>query len=321
MKTFAPRPEGGYSVGYVDHSQAIEGEKRERPLPVRTLTCDRLVLAAGTFGSTFLLLKNRAALPGLSDRLGTRFCGNGDLLTFALECKEDEPGGRPRILDPGYGPVITSTIHVPDALDGGPGRTYYIQDGGQPQIASWIMEWGNFPSVLGRVFRFGVRLVKKWLRLDRRSDIAREVSAAFGASRLTSTSILLFGMGRDIPDGNMTLTGDGYLDIDWKTRRSNAFFEQVRATDKEIARILNGKFVDNPPWHLSRVITVHPLGGCPMGRDEREGVVDSYGRVFGHPGLYVVDGSMMPGPVGPNPTNTIAALAHRAAERLIADAG
>jgi cholesterol oxidase len=57
-----------------------------------------------------------------------------------------------------------------------------------------------------------------------------------------------------------------------------------------------------------------------MGRNAQEGVVDSYGRVFGHPGLLVVDGSMMPGPVGPNPSNTIAALAHRAAERLIADA-
>jgi cholesterol oxidase len=81
------------------------------------------------------------------------------------------------------------------------------------------------------------------------------------------------------------------------------------------------KFIDNPPWHLSRVVTVHPLGGCPMGRDEREGVVDSYGRVFGHPGLLVVDGSMLPGPVGPNPSNTIAALAHRAAEQVIREAG
>jgi cholesterol oxidase len=57
-----------------------------------------------------------------------------------------------------------------------------------------------------------------------------------------------------------------------------------------------------------------------MGRDEREGVVDSYGRVFGHPGLLVLDGSIMPGPVGPNPSNTIAALAHRAADRLIEEA-
>jgi cholesterol oxidase len=58
-----------------------------------------------------------------------------------------------------------------------------------------------------------------------------------------------------------------------------------------------------------------------MGLDEREGVVDPFGRVFGYPGLYVVDGSMLPGPVGPNPSNTIAALAHRAAEQLIKDAG
>jgi cholesterol oxidase len=58
-----------------------------------------------------------------------------------------------------------------------------------------------------------------------------------------------------------------------------------------------------------------------MGRDEREGVVDSFGRVFGHPGLVIADGSVMPGPVGPNPSNTIAALSHRFAERIIADVG
>jgi cholesterol oxidase len=79
--------------------------------------------------------------------------------------------------------------------------------------------------------------------------------------------------------------------------------------------------MDGPPWYLSRLVTVHPCGGCPMGRDEREGVVDSYGRVFNHPGLLIVDGSILPGPVGPNPSTTIAALAHRAADRLIADAG
>ena len=63
----------------------------------------------------------------------------------------------------------------------------------------------------------------------------------------------------------------------------------------------------------------HPLGGGPMGRDERK-VVDSYGRVFNYPGLVTADGSIMPGPVGPNPWNTIAALAYRAAKEIIADA-
>ena len=150
-------------------------------------------------------------------------------------------------------------------------------------------------------------------------DIGREISAAFGPATLSSSAMLLFGMGRDIPDGNMTMTDDGFLDVDWRTRRSNAFFEQVRATGKDIAGVLNAKFLDNPPWHLSRVVTVHPLGGCPMGRSEHEGVVDSWRRL-GYPGLLVVDGSIMPGPVGPNPSNTIAALAHRAAEQLIKEA-
>jgi len=56
-----------------------------------------------------------------------------------------------------------------------------------------------------------------------------------------------------------------------------------------------------------------------MGRNAREGVVDAWGQVFGHPGLYVADGSVMPGPVGPNPSLTIAALADRSADALLAD--
>jgi cholesterol oxidase len=321
VRSFAPRPGGGYTVDYVDHSEAVEGEPRDAPLPLRTVTCDRLVLAAGSFGTTFLLLKNRTALPGLSPRLGSRFCGNGDLLTFALKAVRDVEGKRtPYLLDPGYGPVITSTIRVPDALEGGPGRAYYVQDGGQPQIVSWIVESSYQLAVLRRALRLAKRLGRKWLRIDRRSDIGNEIAAFLGPASLSSSTMLLFGMGRDIPDGTMSLSEDGYLDLDWRTRRSNTFFEQVRGTGKAIAGSLNAKFVDNPPWHLSRVVTVHPLGGCPMGRDEREGVVDSYGRVFGHEGLVVADGSIMPGPVGPNPSNTIAALAHRAAERLIEDA-
>ena len=54
-----------------------------------------------------------------------------------------------------------------------------------------------------------------------------------------------------------------------------------------------------------------------MGLNTDEGVVDSYGEVFGHPGLYVVDGSILPGPVGPNPSLTIGALSDRAADHII----
>ena len=46
--------------------------------------------------------------------------------------------------------------------------------------------------------------------------------------------------------------------------------------------------------------------------------MDDWGEVFGHPGLFVADGSVMPGPVGANPALTIAALSHRFAERVVA---
>jgi cholesterol oxidase len=57
-----------------------------------------------------------------------------------------------------------------------------------------------------------------------------------------------------------------------------------------------------------------------MGRGPEEGVVDTYGEVFGHPNLFVADGAVMPGPVGPNPAFTIAALADRTADRILARA-
>jgi len=85
-----------------------------------------------------------------------------------------------------------------------------------------------------------------------------------------------------------------------------------------IAQALNGKYVDTPSYrYLHQVLTAHPLGGCPMGFTADDGVVNSYGEVFGYPGLYVVDGSVMPGPVGPNPSLTIAAISDRAADHII----
>ena len=81
----------------------------------RTIRARRLVLAAGTFGTTYLLLRNRVALPGLSGALGTRFSGNGDLLGLVMDSSRD---GVARDLGANTGPVITTAIRVPDAVDG-----------------------------------------------------------------------------------------------------------------------------------------------------------------------------------------------------------
>jgi cholesterol oxidase len=292
-------------------------------LPPRTITADRLVLAAGALGSTFLLLKNRAAFPTLSPRLGARFCDNGDLLGFALKCSEDADGQRvPRVVDPAHGPVITSSIRVPDVLDGdGSGRGYYIQDAGYPEFVSWMLQVFDTPGALQQWWHAAVDVVEQWLHRRGDTNLAADMAGLFGSCELSAGLLPLLGMGRDVPSGQMSLRDDGMLDVAWSAERSQDYFDRVRGTMRDLASALGATYMDDPLWLVSRVITVHALGGCPMGRDAGEGVVDACGEVFNYPGLYVADGAVMPGPVGANPSLTIAALADRFADALIARVG
>jgi cholesterol oxidase len=329
-RAIEPRREGGYSVRYIEYDPDGDGRPVDVFNPARAsheLTCDRLVLAAGTLGTVRLLLRNRSAFPRLSPRLGTRFCGNGDLLTFALRCR-DERDGLPvaRVVDPTYGPVITSAIRYEDENDGGPGRGFYVEDGGFPAFFTWLVETAELPRNLWQFRGTLAGLVRERLRRDRYRHTGRSavLSALFGSAELSAGLLPMLGMGRDVPDGRMYLRHN-HLRVDWRKGRpgsmsrgrSSPFFERLRAACQELADALGADFRDNPLWFLSRVITVHPLGGCPMGRHPSEGVVDPSGEAFGYPGLHVVDGAAMPGPVGPNPSLTIAALADRFADRMI----
>jgi cholesterol oxidase len=321
VRTFSRRPSGGFIVTYVKHDLEREGKKMDsESFPKTLISADRLVLAAGTLGTTYLMLRNRTAISGVSSLLGTRFSGNGDLLSFAVACRETKEGvDCGRSLEPSRGPVITSAIRYPDALDrmnGNGERGMYIEDAGYPAFLGWIAETSNSAGVMKRMLRFAWQRVRAKISRDAESDLSAEIAATLGDCRLSNDSLPLLGMGRDTPDGVMDIR-DGWLDIDWTTRGSKKYFERMRGAMESITHSWGGTFVDNPIWYLNRVITVHPLGGCPMGHHLGEGVVDSYGNVFNVPGLSIVDGSVMPGPVGANPSLTIAAIAERSAEHMI----
>jgi cholesterol oxidase len=322
VRSFAPREGGGYVVRYVEHDVADEGKKLDthdpRNRPERELTCDRLVLSAGSLGSTYLLLKSQKSFPLLSKKLGSRFGGNGDLLTFALKAKN--PDGTPRVLAPEYGPVITSAIRTPDALDGGKGRGFYVEDAGFPLFMGWIIQATQGPSAVWRLRKHAARMLVNLILRRSQGDVSGDVAKYLEETGLSAGSLPLLGMGRDIPDGTFSLTEKGTLDLDWENIKSGEFFKGLENGAKDIAEALGAQFKANPTWYLNRLITVHPLGGCPMGRAGDEGVVDSYGEVFGYPGFTIADGSVMPGPVGPNPSLTIAALADRFAERATGNA-
>ncbi|CAM5302092.1 hypothetical protein SANTM175S_07330 [Streptomyces antimycoticus] len=59
-------------------------------------------------------------------------------------------------------------------------------------------------------------------------------------------------------------------------------------------------------------LTAHFLGGCPIGASPKEGVIDPYHRLYGHPGIHVVDGAAVSANLGVNPSLTITAQAERA---------
>ncbi len=335
VRAIYPAGEWGWRVSYVEHASRMQGRSyRRSQLEARTITGKRVILAAGTLGSTYLMLRmkrDQRAFRSLSPALGKRFSGNGDMLTLALYCRSRDDQRRPRTIDPCYGPVITGSVRIPDAIDS-PGakaeasahldrRGIYIQDAGFPAFFSWIVE--SIPSVkaFGRTFGFFRRYLSGHLGFNPDSNLSAELSAFIGPARLTETSLPFLCMGRDLATGTMSLRRADNLEVNWRVDDSVEYVERVRDITRRMSDALCATYADNPLLHLNRLITVHPLGGCPMGRHEREGVVDSWGRVFGHPGLYVADGSVMPGPVGANPALTIAALADRFADGILRELG
>ncbi|MBX6382775.1 MAG: GMC family oxidoreductase [Microbispora sp.] len=308
VRRIRPRVGGGYDVEYVEHMPNDDepGEARPRWTGPHTISCDRLVLAAGTFGTSYLLLKNRAAFPGLSRTLGTRFSGNGDMLAFLLRATDRS---RTRPIRASHGPVITSAIRLDDGPDG---RGAYIEDGGYPEFVDYLVEGADLGP--GRIARFLLRRLRNVFTHD--ANMSAEFADLIGRGELSGASLPLLGMGRDIPDGELRLR-DGRLDVDWPAKTSEEHYERLRAIMRKIGDVLGAEYADSPRWWRKRIVTVHPLGGAPMGRHPGEGVCDPYGEVFGFPGLYVADGAVLPGPVGANPSLTIAALADRMCTRIL----
>src|SRR6185369_7826758 len=323
VKQIAPISGGGYQVKYIQHDLKNMGTPLDMGQQHRIpITCDRLIISAGTFGSPFLLLKNQENFPGLNrnKKLGSRFNVNGDLLSFIVKSMETKNGKCvPRRLDPSFGPVITSAIRIGDTLDGDgdQGRGFYVEDGGNPYLLSWVSEIAGIPAAIPRLFKFARMFLKYRIGLNNDADLSAEIADLLGPAHDSMSSLPILTMGRDYPNGNLYLKR-GMLECDWSQKKSQQYFDRVIRVGRSIAKAINAEFLENPAYeYLHQVLTAHPLGGCPMANSEAEGVVDANGEVFNYPGLHVVDGSMMPGPVGPNPSLTIGAMSDRVADYII----
>jgi cholesterol oxidase len=286
-----------------------------------TISARRVVLAAGALGSTYLLLANEAELGLEAQPVGQRFCGNGDVLGLVngaygnLECTK--------------GPVITAyrryaaDTDAPDdpGWDGDAPIQHgmYIEDAGYPAFAAWLVQLLQSPGMV-RGF-LGEAWDKWWQDFgDEAADtnLSAELTSVLRSGGLSAKFMPLLGMGRDTPDGVLSLLPSGMLDSDWSVKGSGAYLDRMDDRMNSIARGLGGEYCRYPLRTLAdRLITVHPVGGCPSDTNMFPGVVDTFGRVRDVPGLRVCDGSVFPGPVGPNPSFTIAAFARRSAFNLL----
>ena len=290
----------------------------EFPLQEMVVTAHKVIVSAGSVGSSSLLLKMKAKgyLPKLNTNLGKKWCGNGDLLGMVFDAKKP--------LDPTNGPVITAAIkysfkNYPDGFPHG----MYLEDAGFPIGMAWYLS-GKVPQFDGisGVFKLIGQNIKKFLckifgiHINPQINIGDEFAKALDKADFARRAFVLLGMGRDRSDGQIRLREDGQAVIEWKMDKSDLHFERVRTEMRKIAENVGGVFVDNPLTYLKKIIAVHPLGGCPMSDDPAQGFVNTNGEVYGYEGLYVVDGSILPTSTGPNPSLTIAAVAEYIAEQI-----
>ncbi len=286
-------------------------DAKGRPLKeTEIVRADSLVIAAGTLGSTALLLRSRDKGLPLSDRLGERFTANGDIIAFNYDA--DIPVNAIGVGHPPKVEMETVGASVSGHID------YRDEEVLENQL---MVEEGVMPSALGPLmpvmFIPGGRLAGALKALVR--------GVYSGPLNRTQT---YFAVSHDSAGGKIRLENEKIV-IDWPGVNEEPVYQKVDRTLTELASAIGGKYIKNPLAESmmgNTHATAHPLGGCTMAKDAASGVVNHRCEVFDgagnvHEGLYVIDGSIIPTSLGANPLLTITALAERAMILLARDKG
>ena len=356
-----------YAVKFLDYRDIIDNDdfsptkdltEQDRARLTKVIKTNRVVLAAGTLGSTELLLRSKKL--DLSNQVGTKFSTNGDFFGIINPTKFN--------IDASRGPTQTSIARFKD--NNNEQFAFSIEDVGIPQMFAEVFatifdkmreEKGSISSAPFIPRRSFITLFSELVlnNVDignpQTQNILAKLMDGFNVSVLSnlthilsvlfdiflnkpnltpeervSNILVLFGIGRDNnTTSKLILDNRNRIDLDNNYDLGQPIFDQIINGMKLFARNI-GKEGENsliiPLWDTQArsQISAHPLGGCPMGDDASNGVVDSFGRVFRgkngntrYDGLYVADGSIIPSSLGVNPSLTISALAYRIAFDIV----
>jgi cholesterol oxidase len=283
-----PRAAGGYEVATVRTGKWFGGTDR-------VFTADQVVFSAGTYNTQKLLHRLRAtSLPHISARLGYLTRTNSEALLGVRVAK-------PRH-DYTEGVAITSSWHPDEDTHIEPVRygkgsnamgllNTLLTDGGTRRHR-W---WQFVTTMLRNPTQLRLLIPRKWSE--------RVIILLVMQSLNNSITVLR----RRTRFGNSVLTteqGEGEPNPTW-IPVANRAAEQLAENVGGIAGGTWGDLMNIP-------MTAHFIGGCAIGDSPATGVIDPYHRLYGHPGLHVVDGSTLSANLGVNPSLSITAQAERA---------
>ncbi|MCP2336075.1 FAD-dependent oxidoreductase [Actinomadura rupiterrae] len=305
--------DGGYRV----HYNVIDEEDYRVTVGSGAIDAKLVVVAAGAGATPVILRRSEPALGPMPYAVGRYFSGNGERLNTAVFDEEK--------------------VRTVLGLDRGEAAYAASQIGKGPCVASWdrldpaLPEYSRFtleqlyfppgfgtilaqvPGADGRTTWFGpekkelLRHWQSWLTIFTMSEDDNE--GVFGAPPPTgnATRISQQMLGRG------TLRYEPSINTMRGWAESDAAVKDIMERDG-LARVL--------PWtnDLVGAYTVHPLASCRIGDDPSTSALDDRHELRGHPGIFVTDGSAVPGALTVNPAFTLAALAERAMPGIVAAA-
>ncbi|MFJ8785508.1 GMC oxidoreductase [Streptomyces sp. NPDC102476] len=291
--------QGGYAVATLPTDE-------RRKANGRVFKARQVVIAAGTYGTQTLLHRMKAGrqLPYISERLGELTRTNSEALVGAQtdNRRYRRATGVPKV-DFTQGVAITSSIH--------PDENTHIEP---VRYGKGSNSMGGL-SILQVPYAEGSSRAMAWLANAARHPVL--VLRSLSNRRWSEKTII--GLVMQSLDNSLTTylkpdgVGKGLLTARQGHGAPNP--KQIRAASEAasaIAADINGFPGSNVGELMGAPLTAHFLGGCPIGSSRDTGVIDPYHRLYGHPGISVVDGSAVSANLGVNPSLTITAQAERA---------
>ena len=285
--------DGGYEI---EMNHPLDAKHQYTPLRAK-----KVVLAAGVLGSLEILFRSRHAgtLPELSPMLGQRVRTNSEVIVGIIS-KDDE-------IDLTDGPAVSSKIDFNEYTHINQNRL--AQSLWFMKLYAGPMEDGEVPArralkTLGHFVRHPItstaslRAVNNWHQRMTLLTVAQSLD-----------NQMAFTWGRGLFSGYK----NGLQSVMPSGKSAPTYIPEANQAARAYAEVSDGiPFSSLMESVLNMSVTAHILGGCVIGANAEEGVIDPRHEVFGYPGMYVVDASAIPANVGVNPSLTITAMAERA---------